>query len=513
VRQDSQDRANKPDISLMAFMADLHHEIRSPVNTILNMTELAGREELPPNVRGYISSIEKSASALLTILDDIIELSQEDLESSEGNQRFSLTDLLEDVKEATEGPRLTKGVGMELDFSGEPPEWYSGPRGRMRQILTQLMNYSMRQLGAGSMTMKIVYGTDEYGQVLDFSLEAHDCTEELSPEDVLKNPRIMICRRLLVELGRDLQLKPEGGAFSFSFSMGVEPLELPWAEPLLPTPVACVVGRQGFAASLVARRMSGCGFRAVHAARVPEGQRLLEDETSQGQKAVMLVDWHHLEETGSAASFPDIEGAAGLGHPVIFFDVPAIKMMDLSSRLSDGPDTEGTAAPTGLVMSPTRGRQLIPEVLRLLKMEPQQLSCPMIDLEDEEEGLDPEALEGMKVLVVEDDRINQRIVVEILKRFRVKPVVASSGKAALLAVEKFDFDAIFMDINLPDTDGYRLTGQIRSRPGYADVPVIALTASTKNRKMCLEAGMDDFLSKPYSEAKLLGSLMRTRRRK
>ncbi len=493
----------------MAFMADLHHEIRSPVNTILNMTELAAREDLPPLVKGYISSIEKSANTLLTILDDIIELSQVDLDSGAGNQHFGLTDLLEDVKEASEGPRLAKGVFLGLQMDEELPEWFSGPRGRMRQILTQLLNFSMRQFGAAAITLAIGYRDDAKGGVLDFVLQAQEGSRAIEPGDALKNPRLLVCRRLLADMGQDLEVTGDGETLSFSFSVEVVRLELPWAEPLLPTPVACIVGRDDFSSAVVIRRLRGCGFKSLYAARVPEGSKVLMQETSQGQKGVMLVDWNHLEQEAATDCFPGLEGSGVSAHPVVYFDVPAIKMMDLGTRLEQC--AEGAKDAIGLVMSPARGRQLLAEILRLLNIEAEQLPCPAGGIEEEEQAPDPEILEGMKVLVVEDDRINQRIVVDILKRCGVKPVVASSGKAALTAIEKFRFDAIFMDINLPDTDGYRLTGQIRQRPEYGQVPIIALTASTKNRKMCMEAGMDDFLSKPYSEAKLLASLLRTRK--
>lgn len=498
------DKNKRPAASLLAFMADLHHEIRSPVNTILNMTELASKEAVPPPVRHYFDTIEKSANSLLTILDDIIELSQDDMDSATGNQQFGLTDLLEDMKETIEGPMKARKANMTLSFEKDVPEWFSGPRGRIRQILTQISNYCMRQLASGDIKLDV---TCDNTNRLEFTLFATGCAMEApQPKDIFRNPRILICQRLLVELGHDLSIERTGNGVAFSFVLNVQPINRPWGEPIFPVPVACIVGTQGISSSLVSRRLMGCGFKVKQASSIGNAQRILDEEVSKSQKGVTLVDWEVIKDKPDAWK----PCQAKAMHPVIFFDIPAIRMMHISAEVSE---TAKDRRKTGFVMAPSKGRQIISELLRLLKMEPGQLSCVFFNEDDSEEEITPvpEDLKGMKVLVVEDDRINQRIVVELLKKFNIKPVVASSGKSALNAAKKHYFDAIFMDINLPDTDGYRVTEEIRKMERYRSTPIIALTASTKNRKLCMEAGMNHFLSKPYSETKLLRSLITTRK--
>ncbi len=503
------DNNKRPDDSLLALMADLHHEIRSPVNTIMNMTELACREQISPSIKNYLKTIEKSANTLLTLLDDIIELSQDDLDAPCGNQGFGLTDLLEDVKETVDGPRRAKGVTITVSFEKETPEWFSGPRGRIRQILTQILNYCMRQIEAKY--LKITVGQPEPVKEkggLSFKVLAAEIQKPLRPKDIVRNPRILICQRLLLELGNELSVTEKDQEIWFQFTLDMKKLERPWGEAIFPTPVSCLVSQNGFSSSLISRRLSGCGFKVSKTNSIHEAEHILVKEASSSQKAIALVDWDLFQEQRTQE---DILCWTPGAHPVIFFDIPAINMMDITARLPNGDEN---SPGQGFVMAPSKGRQIIGEVLRLLRMEPDQLSCPFVCQDQDEEdniALSSQELKGMKVLVVEDDRINQRIVVELLKKFGIKPVVASTGKAALTAVERHLFDAIFMDINLPDTDGYILTEKIRSLEGYSHVPIIALTASTKNRKLCLEAGMNHFLSKPYSEAKLLKSLIATRK--
>ncbi len=501
------DKTKRPAASLLAFMADLHHEIRSPVNTILNMTELAAKEDLPPAARNYVETIEKSANSLLTILDDIIELSQDETDSPNINQAFALTDLLEDLKEAIEGPLKSKAAEMTLSFERGIPEWFSGPRGRIRQVLTQICNYSMRQLASRELKLDVSYKKGEKAEKLCFTLFAQNSSHDaLKPKDVLRNPRILICQRLLLELGGQLVVESATDSrIRFSFCVHVSPTERSWGEPIFPTPVSCLVGKGGLSSALVARRLRGCGFKVARAAALEDAQDLLDREVSKSQKGIALVDWESVKEEPDSWK----DHVSNTRYPLIYYDVPAISMMHISANVSEWDQGKQKI---GFVMSPSKGKQIVSEVLRLLGMEAEQLSCSLAWEEEPQDDMTitPEGLEGMKVLVVEDDRINQRIVVELLKKFSIKPVVASTGKAALNAVKKHVFDAIFMDINLPDTDGYRLTEEIKKMEQYRSIPVIALTASTKNRRLCLEAGMDHFLSKPYSETKLLKSLVTTK---
>lgn len=502
------ERVKGPISSLLAFMADLHHEIRSPVNTILNMTELALKDsELTPSMENYFRTIERAAGALLTILDDVIELSQDDFESSLKEQGFGITDMLEDFKEAVQGLCAARGTHTSLSIDDVTPEWFTGPRGRMRQVLTQVFNYAVRQLGAPAVHIGIGYNADPKS-ALEFKMEAEKSGELLDDvRSIAKNPRILICQRLLAELDRELKIEQVANGVEFKFSMNVRPLDMEWGQPIFPTPVSCLVGEKGLASTLVERRLSGCGFEVRHAPSLHEAQEVLAGCTNQSQKAIVVAEW----DSGGGALFEESwRDEDRNGFPTLFYDIPAIKMMELSTRFPAGSSALDVI---GFVMAPSRGKQLLSEVLRLLRMEPDQLSCPVLS-EDGQDGqveLSPDKVAGMKVLVVEDDRINQKIVVELLKKFGVKPVVASTGNVALKAVKKYRFDAIFMDINLPDTDGYRLTEEIRGLSQYKDVPIIALTASTKNRSLCMEAGMDYFLSKPYSEAKLLKSLLCTKK--
>jgi len=489
--------------SLLSFMAELHHEIRSPLNTILNMTELAIKEQPDPSIKNYIETIEKSANTLLTLLDDIIELSSEDIDYAD-QDAFALTSVLEDVKETIDGPRLSKGVDLGLDIHEDVPEYLKGSRARMRQILTQLLNFAMRQLNSKAITLCIEPLEDKSGlKALSFRLDARQISVPDGKD--IKGPasdlRLLICKNLLQNHGDTLQVEEETDGWSLLFSIIAESAgenfkEGPLLQNLSLPALAVIVSSDRFSSDIVCRGLSQAGFDILTTDSVTGVARISGDLSRTDRQTVCLLNWHdvsHLDDLGVSAI------CNGAGHmPIVIFEIPAVQMMNLVSAKK----AKGTGIPehAGLVMMPSRGRQLLMEIAAVLGWDADRLFA---ETKTGKGGKVPEnEFKGLKILVVEDDRINQRLVVELLKKRDTKPVVASTGNAALRAAQSRDFDAIFMDINLPDIDGYELTRRLRTIERHAATPIIALTASTKNRKMCLEAGMNDFITKPYSEDNL-----------
>ncbi len=481
------------------------------------MVELASQNQLSQETQQYINTIERSAKGLLSLLDDIIELSDDGNGENSKVQQFGLTELLEDIKESTAGTRLARNSALTVEFSQEISEWYRGPRGRIRQIITQLINYAIRQAESPETLLRISFhSAGPEDELMKFHLQASvrsDLFEQLSP---FQDPRILICRRILLEIGHDLkaEIDSEKGLLHLTFSVKAEQLNMPWAQPLLPTPVVAIAATDPLARIIVMRRLQGCGFQVETASSLEDAQKILDFHLADGvsgQRGLTLIDFQLIKAVAPHAPvlIPEQIFSASLRHPVIVFDIPPLNLMALSTELENMSSFQNRDD-VGLVMFPSRGEQLIPELLRILQIDREQLRSPYSDTQERVEEPDLELLMGMKVLVVEDDRINQKILIDILKRFGIKSVVATTGAAALKAVERFRFEAIFMDINLPDSDGYTLTQQIRRKEGYAFTPVIALTASTRNRQKCFDAGMDQFLSKPYSENQLFAALHRVK---
>ncbi len=487
----------RPPIPLMAFMADLHHEIRSPLNTILNMTELAQREPLSTNAQNYLKQIERSANALLTLIDDMIDLSEDSTGGERPLSTFSITDVLEDIKEKIDVLRKIKGVEISLHVGEDVGDWLYGPCERFRQLLTQFLNFSIRQLK--SKRIELFIGLDQVSgeeKLLTTRLTSHKNYGDI--EKAFKNVRFIICKTLLSTLGHELFVKKDEKALSLIFGLPVRPVESQKYLALKrENATAYLIDSDHYSSEILKRRLYFCDFEVKDGLDL---DKVFKDVSSikVGQRRCLIINWHELFEKDM--DIFDFVTGRNQEIPVLIYDIPPVKMMDIQKKAKDQNISLGDI---GLVMAPSRGKQFVSELIKILNITEDDLPCKRLFEEGKSLKRYKEIIKDKKILVVEDDKINQRILLEILKGVGAKPVVASNGEAAIKAVNKIQFNAILMDINLPDTDGYRLTKKIRGLSNYKRCPVIALTASTKNQDLCKEAGMNEFLTKPYSEERLL----------
>lgn len=505
------DQRSKAANPFLSFMADLHHEIRAPLNTILNMAELALKDDPSTSIKSYLETIEKAASGLLTLLDDIIDLSsQENLACQKNDSIFDLTSVLEDVKETVDGPKDIKGVRIVLNIHEDIPEQLRGSRARIRQILTQLLNFVMRQLDSKHIKLHLSPKEGSKGiQWISFRLEAHYKPGSIMAE-IGSDHRLFICKSLLASCGGNLNIEKKQDNWCFDFLIDAQAVnrkgegffgEAASTEKV----IAVMVNTDEFSSPIISRRIQKEGIIVHGVDSLTKASHLLRSYSEAGNYTICLINWEDVNDM-TTLGIPALRNESGLRKlPVVIIEVPAVQMMSLISN-EELKEKMGSG-PIGFVMKPSKGPQVLMEIAMALGWDAERIFNQKQKMAEMKDAI-PDLFKGLKVLVIEDDRINQKLIVEILKKKEIRPVVASSGVVALRAATVRDFDAILMDINLPDTDGYELTQQIRTLKRHTTTPIIALTASTKNRTMCLEAGMDDFLSKPYSKEKLFSVLAR-----
>ena len=480
---------NKSISSLLVSEPHLNHEIRSLINTILNMTSLALRQNPSSQIKNYVKTIEKSANNLLEIFNDIIELSEIDkCNENKQHTKFAITDLLEELRESIQNNNLNN-IDIKINLSQGILEWFIGPFETIKKVLIQIVTYAAKYLYSNQIELHINY--QHLQNILEFKVII---INGLKASDNLHKTKLIICKRLLHNLGSKLSIEERNEKLAFIFSIPVQSLDQNFNKKLSPQPIVYLMGKDSFLMEIVKRKIETCGFKI---------RRLLDNNIkniqNQGKKEIILLDWN------SVIDIEDIWNVLISNHtlpPLIFFDVPPVKMIELGLQLDL---TKGLSDRLGLVMFPTKGKQLINEMARILHLSIQDLSWENME-DDIMEKTNFKILKGQKILIVEDDKINQKIIIEMLKNFGVKPVVASTGKAAIMAAQKHQFSAILMDINLPDKSGYDVALEIRQVKGYKDIPIIALSATTKDNNMLKQARIDDFLSKPYSDLKLFNCL-------
>ena len=492
-----------------SLMAELHHEIRSPINSILNSAQLGLMENPAPSIKRYLETIEKSAASLLGLMDDILMLSDEE-ESDASSASFSLTSLLEEVKDIVDTSMRADSAVMFLNIMDDTPEFFQGPAVRIRQALTKVLDFSISRLNPEHISLDLAYRPSEG---LRFEVEVFPVS--FDPRDnalkVRNDYRILICRRLLKDTGKGLETAKRDRSLVFSFSIPVRMLSERGDRFFEPdfyraVPAVVMVNSDSFSSELTCRRLMLEGIPVMNVPSLEKASEYVDEDISSGSVSrwVCLLNWEDVKgRRDLGISF--LRSAAGTNElPVILMEIPAVEMMNLTAgRGSPGSKAGG---PVGLLMRHGGGRKVLVEMGRVLGWNTEENPVFNRGEDGPAAGAVKDLFTGVTVLVVEDDRINQKILVEILKKRGIKPVVASRGSAALKALERRRFDVVFMDINLPDSDGYELTERIRKTGYNTETPVIALTASTRNRRMCLDAGMNDYLPKPYSEERIVETL-------
>ncbi len=503
------DTSDKPGTTFDYYMTELTHQIRSPLNNIINIAELGLRERPADPVRGFFEDISRYASGLLLLLDDIIEdVTGSRCRDREGPDAFSITSVLEEVRQGLESLWQPEHTEIVLDLDSEMPECFQAHGAKLRKVLVRLMDFAVRNASSGRIHAGL--GRNEDG-VLEFHLKL-PVSSSLSLETLEKEPGLAVCRGLLAAMSSRLHVSLEGGMLGFEFAVDALPVPLSgricakggFGEICFPV---IIVDSDPFSSVIACRRLSLEGIPVEIVDSLEKAIEFLKSpwERSEG-KVVCIVDWDEVkgrEDFGLGL----LQRATRRGKLVVLLsDVPAVDMMRLGLSVSK---KEEGAVPAGFIMRPTTGKGMLVEMARVLGRNPGDIFLPDSQAaKGRKKGTLMDILKGRKVLIVEDDRINQQILVDILKNAGTRPVVASTGAAAERAMGKKRFDAVFMDIRLPDCDGIELTAKMRRRQVNAHTPVIALSAGTTHEQRCLDAGMKCFLTKPYSREAILNTLAR-----
>jgi len=246
----------------------------------------------------------------------------------------------------------------------------------------------------------------------------------------------------------------------------------------------------------------GCHIKEVEE-NATRGENYLERSAIE-QFDILLIDWVTAgeEKLTLIKKLRESTDVCDRSLPIIVTQTPAVSVM----CLSDSKDIEQMN--THFLIKPLRLEALCSMILSLTEGDGQEKATDVDASVSRCQGENEFCLKGKRVLLVEDNEINQAIGLEILKKRGMKTVVASNGRNCLKAAQKGNFDIILMDIHLPDDDGFSLTKKLRSMEKTKNIPIIAMTASTTDRKRCLDSGMNDFISKPVEPQALYDMIAR-----
>ncbi len=499
------------------FLANMSHEIRTPMNGVIAMTDLLLTTSLTDEQREYLSVVRASADALLTILNDLLDLSRIEagkvtLEAIEFDPRT----LIENCCRLLAANAQRKGIELICHLNREVPDSAVGDPGRLRQTLTNLIANAIKFTSQGE--VRLVASIDEAsGEEFTLRLEVSDTGIGIDPAQApaLFQPFVQadasttrayggtglglaICKQLAELMGGEIGARGEpgvGACFWFTARLKPGPAAAGPAETAGPGPRALVVDGNRHSREWLATLLGEADCPVSEADSGAAALALLREAAGAGRAFELAVlDWR-LPDTAGEALAGAIIADSGLGGPRLLLTSP------LGGSLEVGRLRELGLA--GRLEKPVRRRELMLALARLrqgessFEPEGQAGLAPVWPAAGTRLAAWPQA----KVLLAEDNPTNRQVAWGLLKKFGIEPEVVVNGEEAARAAQGRRFDLILMDCQMPVLDGFVATAEIRRHEeGGGQTPIVAMTAHalTGDRERCLAAGMDDYLSKPLS---------------
>jgi two-component system sensor histidine kinase/response regulator len=503
------------------FLARMSHEIRTPMNGVMGMSELLQATELTPRQRHLSHTISHSAAALLQIINDILDFSKVEAGKLELECiEFGLRETVEQAIEICASRAHAKGLELACDVGLDVPAKVRSDPMRLRQILINLVGNAIKFTDAGEVIVRVkLLGNDDLRfEVIDtgigISAEAQaDIFNAFSQADSFTTRKyggtglgLAICRELSTLMGGRIGVDSVVGRGSiFWFEVRLEPI-------IEATPTFTRLPRMrlvGLHALIVDDNTSNRHILAQHLKSW--GVEVVAAESSADALAV-------LGTTGGArfdfALLDDqMPGMGGIELAKRIRDdsrLAAMRLIMMTARDNHESNSDAVQLFAAIMTKPLRRSQLLNCVTRAMSAAPESA------LEETAISSAPAAPARAyipKILLVEDNPVNREVAVGMLESLGCVAHAAENGWLALEAINNDAYDAVLMDCQMPVMDGLTATAELRRREqnsGGARLPIIALTANTMegDRERCLAAGMDDFLSKPFSQQQLAALLKR-----